>query len=117
MQKGSQVLFKGRVLDKADTFADLGISHTDMLFVVQGRAETKVWYRFKKDYSSSWYVNNDAWDAINFKVSSPIELVGFMSFGPMQRKDFGITYKCAINDNFFENVVAEFSAGDLIDYG
>ena len=111
------MLFQGRLVDKAETFADLSITHKDTLFAVSGKGETKVWYRFKKDYSSSWYVNNESWDAIQFKVTRPIELVGFMSFGPMQRKDFGLTYKCAINDNFGPNVVSEYAAGDLIDYG
>ena len=80
---------------------------------MQGKAEEKIWYRFKPDYSSSWYVNEGAWDAIDFKVSSSVEFVGYVSFGPMQKNDFGVTYKYAVNGTFVSEEKQEFLASDL----
>lgn len=102
--KGGQPIFDGLPITAKDaTFASCGITHKDTIVLAQeaGSLNEKIWYRFRADYSSSWYVNNESWDAINFKTTGNISFIGFVSFGPMEgTSDFALTWKIAINDEF-----------------
>lgn len=87
------------------------------MFLVSGQGEEKIWYRFRKDYTSTWYVDNNQWDAIDFRVNKTIELIGFVTFGPTSRVDCGVTYKYGIDDNFSEEEKTEQGANDPQPWG
>lgn len=76
----------------------------------------KTWYRFKYKRGNGWNVGPNKTDAVDFRVSKRIEVLGFLQYGPLERSDFGITFKLALNDNFKPEEKQEFKADQPFEY-
>ena len=79
--KGIKLLYKGRSVDKKETFAQNQVKPSDKLLVITGEKESKKWFRFPHYIEPSYfYMSESSWDAVDVIPQVNMTFHGFLIY-------------------------------------
>lgn len=95
------VIYKGEVVKKEDTYAKRQILSLSSFLLVPGGYSALKFNRFNGPYSTSfWYMSESVWDSLMFIPLINIQLLGFGMCNHHQKKDFSLIFKYHIDEDF-----------------
>ena len=88
---------KSHQLDKKKTILDEQIGNNDYIVFCLNGGEQSVYKRFKEISTSYWYIGS-SWDAITFKSTKSLLVMGFGTYQHFHSSDFSIKFNIYVND-------------------